>query len=132
MRLFRQFFSLVKHFSDRKKMFYTLVLRTKTNRIYHYSHQTSYDFIAITETWLYDGIYSAELSNSNYNMHTEDRNQVTTDQDRGCGILLMVLSDHYSGRIYFRRYNGFGLGLRVGKGYTVHIAYYNHFRTRHK
>ena len=58
-------------------------LRSRTNEMYQFSCQSAYDFIAVTETWLYDDIYSGEIFGHGYDVHRKDRNSVATGKCRG-------------------------------------------------
>ena len=60
-------------------------LRCRTAEVYQSTNQNLYDFIALTKTWLHDGIHSAEMFHSDYWAHRKDRNQVVTGK-RGKGV----------------------------------------------
>ena len=59
----------------------------------HYSSDTDYDVIALTETWLDDSVHDEEiLSNSRYNVFRKDRNIAVSKKRDGGGVLLAVNS----------------------------------------
>lgn len=60
-------------------------LRTKTHNFYCNLLEVDYDIIALSETWLIDGIYNSELFDDRYNVIRSDQNN---DKTLGGGILL--------------------------------------------
>lgn len=50
----------------------------------------NYDIVAITETWLTDGIFDAEVSDDRYDVHRCDRSQLVTGRSRGGGVMLLT------------------------------------------
>nr|CAH7725745.1 unnamed protein product [Callosobruchus chinensis] len=60
-------------------------LRTKTNTLLNATYSSTYDLIALSETWLDDSIYDAELINSEC-----DRDFELTNTSRGGGVLLAI------------------------------------------
>nr|CAH7720100.1 unnamed protein product [Callosobruchus chinensis] len=65
-------------------------LRTKTNTLLNATYSSTYDLIALSETWLDDSIYDAELINSDYNIFRCDRDFELTNTSRGGGVLLAI------------------------------------------
>lgn len=59
-------------------------LRTKTETFHENLLSEEYDIIALTETWLCDGIFSEELFDERYNVVRKDRHTAT----RGGGVLV--------------------------------------------
>ena len=52
---------------------------------------TAYDVISITETWLHEGIYDAEiLPHINYDIYRRDRNHDNSHKDTGGGVMLCI------------------------------------------
>ena len=64
-------------------------IRTKTKQFYLALASSDYDVIALSETWLQEDIVDAELS-SNYHLFRQDRNALTSDRNRGGGVLVAV------------------------------------------
>lgn len=64
-------------------------LRTKTNTLQKALSSCDYDVIAFTETWLRDDILDSELS-LDYSFYRKDRNQNTSDLQRGGGVLIAI------------------------------------------
>lgn len=63
-------------------------LRTKTNTFRRNVALCNSDVIAITETWLVDGIYDSELFDDRYSVFRQDRRYDLTHQSRGGGVLI--------------------------------------------
>jgi len=49
-------------------------LRTKTEALYTSVLSEDYDVVGLTETWLNDGIFDAELVDTRYVIERQDRN----------------------------------------------------------
>ena len=49
-------------------------LRTKTNELFCRIQGLECDIIAITETWLNEGVYNAELFDQSFKVYRKDRN----------------------------------------------------------
>lgn len=75
-------------------------LRTKTNTFYQTSSQSVYDFMALTETWLHEGIHSAEIFPSSYNVYRQDRSRIKTGKGLGGGCLLAVSVNYSCERVF--------------------------------
>lgn len=64
-------------------------VNTKINTIFSALHDSEYDVLAFTESWLQSGVNSAELIPSyKYNTYRKDRNLDVTNKSRGGGVLL--------------------------------------------
>lgn len=68
-------------------------LRTKTNIFLRNVYLNSYDIIAITESWLLDGIHDSELFDSRYMVWRRDRDYSRTQQKYGGGVLIAIRRD---------------------------------------
>ncbi|CAG9094421.1 unnamed protein product [Plutella xylostella] len=77
------------------KVYYQNVrgLRTKTDTFSRNVGLNDYDVIALTETWLYEGIYDEELFDGRYVVWRRDRDYERTQQERGGGVLLAIKRD---------------------------------------
>lgn len=64
-------------------------IRTKTNQFNLALASSDYHVIAVSETWLRDGILDSELS-SNYQFFRKDRSPATSELRRGGGCLVAV------------------------------------------
>lgn len=65
-------------------------LRTKTENFYRQLCLSEFDIIALTETWLVDGITDTELFGDQYMVWRRDRDYCLTGQTRGGGVLIAV------------------------------------------
>ena len=65
-------------------------LRTKIDPFYLAVSEAEYDVIVLTETWLDDRIYSAQLFGSLYTVFRTDRSQLNSRKSRGGGVLIAV------------------------------------------
>lgn len=74
------------------KLYYQNVrgLRTKTTDFYTSSVASDYEIVAITETWLYDGVRDGELFDSAYVVYREDRDKLVTKKSMGGGVLMAI------------------------------------------
>ena len=63
-------------------------LRTKIDPFYLAVSEAEYDVIVLTETWLDDRIYSAQLFGSLYTVFRTDRSQLNSRKSRGGGVLI--------------------------------------------
>lgn len=68
-------------------------LRTKTTTFYRNLCINNFNIIALTETWLLDGIYNAELFDDRYMVWRRDRSYATTHQSMGGGVLIATSKD---------------------------------------
>lgn len=75
-------------------------LRTKTNEFLKELQLTSYDLICLTETWLWDGISSAEIFSSNYSVFRKDRDYSSRGCRFGGGVLIATSSAFQAHRRY--------------------------------
>ena len=84
------------------KIYYQNVngLRSKLNEFYLNNLIHNFDCIALTETWLHEGIYCAELFGSSYIAYRKDRNFSVTNKRDGGGVLLAVKSVYKSERCF--------------------------------
>lgn len=74
-------------------------LRTKTTELFTAVKATDFDMILITETWLTENIYSAELFDPNYTVYRSDRNYEALSCTRGGGTLIAVKTFSDSGKL---------------------------------
>lgn len=65
-------------------------LRTKIDNFLLDATESSYDIVVLTETWLDDKIYSAQLFGDKYTVFRNDRNQINSAKSRGGGVLIAV------------------------------------------
>lgn len=65
-------------------------LNTKLTEFYNNTLQSEYDLVAITETWLKDGVSDNEVINNNYILFRSDRKFDLCNKTRGGGVLLAV------------------------------------------
>ncbi|XP_062557893.1 uncharacterized protein LOC134222747 [Armigeres subalbatus] len=65
-------------------------LRTKIDDFFLSTIDSNYDAIVLTETWLDDRIYSAQLFNHQYEIFRNDRNRLNSSKLRGGGVLIAV------------------------------------------
>lgn len=65
-------------------------LRTKTNTFLNNLVVNNYDIICLTETWLTDGIFDAELFDSRYTIFRKDRDYARRGDTLGGGVLIAV------------------------------------------
>ncbi|CAG5052934.1 unnamed protein product [Parnassius apollo] len=65
-------------------------LRSTTHEFYRNVAINNYDLISLTETWLLDGIFDAELFDDRYCVWRRDRDLNRTKQSRGGGVLIAV------------------------------------------
>ena len=63
---------------------------TKLHNIYAMSHDTNFDIICFTETWLHSAINNHEIFTSNYNVFRQDRKFVVTGRNVGGGVLTAI------------------------------------------
>lgn len=77
------------------KIYYQNVrgLRTKTNAFYKNLLQVDYDVICLSETWLHENIFSAELFDSRYSVYRCDRNYSECGNVLGGGVLIAIKSN---------------------------------------
>ena len=75
-------------------------LRTRVQQFYTNTLLNRYDIIAVTETWLHQGICNGELFEQNYVVFRKDRNETDSGATRGGGLILAVdkkvLAERYS------------------------------------
>lgn len=64
-------------------------LRTKIRELYLSLVECEYDIVVLTETWLHDGISSAEFA-GNFSVYRCDRSVHSSDSERGGGVLIAV------------------------------------------
>lgn len=55
-------------------------VQSKTNELYQRVSTSGYYFIAITKTWLHDGIYPRELFTDNYNVYRKDETKLLKEK----------------------------------------------------
>ena len=82
--------------------FYYQNMRSISNKLLDFASffsNASYDFIAITETWLHADIADAELQLDNYHIFRCDRSAVNSSKCRGGGVLLAV-RNHIPSKTY--------------------------------
>ncbi|KAG7305587.1 hypothetical protein JYU34_009672 [Plutella xylostella] len=74
------------------RVFYQNVrgLRTKTNVFFRSVLNSDYDIICISETWLLDSIFDAEIFDGRYNLYRTDRDYKGTGTTLGGGTLIAV------------------------------------------
>lgn len=65
-------------------------VRTKTQDLFLSALNENFDIIALTETWLTEGINNSELLDDRYIIFRHDRDTVGTGKSRGGGVLLAV------------------------------------------
>ncbi|XP_062558083.1 uncharacterized protein LOC134222958 [Armigeres subalbatus] len=65
-------------------------LRTKIDDFFLSTTDSNYDAIVLTETWLDDRIYSAQLFNRQYEIFRNDRNRLNSYKLRGGGVLIAI------------------------------------------
>lgn len=65
-------------------------LRTKIDDFYLATAESKFDVIVLTETWLDERIYSAQLFGSQYTVFRNDRNQENSTKSRGGGVLIAI------------------------------------------
>uniref|UniRef100_A0A8D8Z7Y4 Endonuclease/exonuclease/phosphatase domain-containing protein n=1 Tax=Cacopsylla melanoneura TaxID=428564 RepID=A0A8D8Z7Y4_9HEMI len=68
-------------------------LRSKTNNFYENILGQDQDIIAITESWLKDGIFDAEVIDSRYQVFRLDRDPSITGKKRGGGLLMALKTE---------------------------------------
>ena len=68
-------------------------LNSKTHEFFKSVSNCECQRIAVTETWLQDGVYNHELFNDNYVLFRKDRRLDIMDVTRGGGVLLGVRHD---------------------------------------
>lgn len=77
-------------------------LRTKTNDFYKNVQCCDFDVIVLTETWLNDGVMSAELFDNRYAVYRRDRGiSAYSNKNEGGGVSIAVLKKHNSSRVSF-------------------------------
>lgn len=64
-------------------------LRTKTDELLIGLHESEWDIICLTETWLNDGINTAELITNKQLAHRRDRNYERSKTTRGGGCMII-------------------------------------------
>lgn len=71
-------------------------LRTKTEEFFDSLTMLSHsiDCVVLTETWLNDRIFDAELVPPNFTLFRKDRNLVSTGRKDGGGVAILVKSDY--------------------------------------
>ena len=62
---------------------------------------SEFDVIALTETWLRDSVFDAEIFNNNYQVFRCDRSSSDSCKSRGGGVLIAVKSKFYSESVVF-------------------------------
>ena len=65
-------------------------LRTRVQQFYMNTLLNHYDIIAVTETWLHQGIYNGELFEQNYVVFRKDREETECGPTRGGGLILAI------------------------------------------
>lgn len=65
-------------------------LRTKIDDFFVTVVDCDYDVIVVTETWLDDRIYSAQLFGNRFTVFRNDRNPFNSTKARGGGVLIAV------------------------------------------
>lgn len=65
-------------------------LRSKTEEFLVNSSSSDFDLIAITESWLNNGVYDAELFTSEYTVFRRDRDVTSSGKSDGGGVLCAV------------------------------------------
>lgn len=80
-------------------------LRTKTNELFNNVVISEYCVIALTETWLHEGINDGELFGENYLVFRKDRDQLLTGKGRGGGVLLAVKNYYNAEQIHINNLN---------------------------
>ena len=71
-------------------------LRTKTTELSMTVNANDYDCISLTETWLTQSIYSAEMFDANYVVYRSDRNYEALNCTTGSGTLIAIRSIYKS------------------------------------
>lgn len=88
-------------------------LRSKTTQFRLGILECNWDIVAITETWLNDSIFSAELFPDQYQVYRRDRCQLRTGMSRGGGVLVGVASHIKSRRLHFLETEGENIWLKL-------------------
>lgn len=65
-------------------------LRTKVHDFYTSVLSSDFELIAVTESWLYDGINNEELFDNRYEVYRKDRNLQKTMKKIGGGVVLAI------------------------------------------
>ncbi|XP_055527980.1 uncharacterized protein LOC129720522 [Wyeomyia smithii] len=65
-------------------------LRTKIDSFFLAVSEGDYDLIVLTETWLDDRIFSAQLFGNRYTVFRNDRSHLNSQKTRGGGVLIAV------------------------------------------
>lgn len=81
-------------FKDNLSIYYQNVrgLNTKLNILYNSLTASSYDILALSETWLDSNIENSEIVHENYVLFRSDRDKAATNRSRGGGVMLAVRS----------------------------------------
>jgi exonuclease III len=74
-------------------------LRSKTNDVYRNVHNSNYQAIALTETWLQSHISTSEVMDDRYMVCRRDRSCTLTSKKDGGGVLLAITRDIPSVRL---------------------------------
>ena len=87
-------FSISSHKSEshQLRIYYQNVrgLRTKIDSFFLAVSDDEYDLIVLTETWLDDRIFSAQLFGNRYAVFRNDRSPLSSQKKRGGGVLIAV------------------------------------------
>ncbi|XP_053686506.1 uncharacterized protein LOC128736048 [Sabethes cyaneus] len=65
-------------------------LRTKVDPFFLAASDCDYDVVVLTETWLDECLYSAQLFGNGFAVHRTDRNPLNSRKTRGGGVLIAV------------------------------------------
>ena len=91
-------------------------LRTKISDLYLQSFTMECEILALSETWLKEGIFDTELLNSTFVVYRKDRNYAQTGVTRGGGVLLALKTSFQAVRIVLQGLNDLDcdyVGVRV-------------------
>lgn len=65
-------------------------LRTKLDAFFLAVNEADFDVVVLTETWLDEKIYSAQLFGYQYEVFRNDRNHLNSTKKRGGGVLIAI------------------------------------------
>ena len=74
-------------------------LNTKTHEFYKAVSSCDYDVVAITETWIQDGVCDSELFGDSYIVYRKDRDLNALNVSKGGGVLIGVKQNLISNKI---------------------------------
>lgn len=65
-------------------------LKSKTNELLQSVESNEYDIIAMTETWLREGIFNREMFDERYEVYRRDRSPETSSKSEGGGVCIAI------------------------------------------